>query len=446
SVLTTTVCYLALTPGFATVGNAALFSGRSGPMVQLAYRPAPNLAVSSSAAWLRGGPGVPDRTVTSLLANYRPTRNIGLVGEVRNVDDTVAGVRTTSTSAQAALTFTSGRWGLVLAGSQLSNENVSLGVTGTTTTLSARAGYTVLNGLPLWGEVARSFGDTTSWAYGVGWTFHARSALDLHVQLRHKIYTLPSAYDESSLELGVLRPLASGAQLTLGGGLRYVSASAAASPYLALQYGYPVYAYGPSKTGRLAAVMFVDRNGNGLRDPDEPGVGGVILRVNDKTAAMSDQDGSASVSGVLAGDVSATLDEVTVPAHLVALRPSQTVRVSATRTAQVAFALAPAAAITGLVFVDENNNGLRDAGERTITGAVLRLLGTDVFRTSDADGSFVFAHIAPGDYTLVVDQRALLNGYKVRGEGTYVIGVQAGGTMAIAIPLLEGKTIIRTFP
>jgi len=192
--------------------------------------------------------------------------------------------------------------------------------------------------------------------------------------------------------------------------------------------------------------MFVDRNGDGLRDPDEPGVGGVILRINDKTAAASDQEGSVSVSGVLAGDVSAALDEETIPAHLVALQPSQTVRVAATQTAQVAFALAPAAAISGLVFIDQNNNGLRDPGERALAGAILRLLGTDVFRTSDVEGSFEFAHLAPGEYTLVVDQRALLNGYKVRGDGTYLITVRAGGAMAIEIPLLEGRTIIRTFP
>lgn len=444
-VFTTTVSYLSLAPGFATIGNAALFSGRSGPMIQLSYRPAPNLAFSTSAAWLRGAPGVPDRTVTSLLANYRPTPRVGLVGEVRNVDDTSSGIRTTSTSAQAALTFTSGRWGLVLAGSQLANAN-SGGTTGTTSTFSLRAGYTLLNGLPIWGEVARSYGDTTSWGYGVGWTFRAGSTLDLHLQLRHKIYTLPSAYDESSLEVGVSRPLASGAHLTLGGGIRYVSTSAASSPYLALQYGYPVYTYGPPQTGRLSAVMFIDWNGNGLRDADEPGVGGVVLRINDKTAAVSDHEGSASVSGVLAGEVSAALDEDTVPANLVALQPNQTMRVAATQTAQASFALAPAAAISGVVFIDQNNNGLRDRGERGVAGAVLRLLGTDVFRTSDVDGSFEFAHLAPGEYTLVVDQHAILDGYKVRGDGVYVITVRAGGVMAIEIPLLEGKTIIRTFP
>jgi hypothetical protein len=280
----------------------------------------------------------------------------------------------------------------------------------------------------------------------VGWTFRAGSALDLHMQLRHKIYTLPSAYDESSLEVGVSRPLASGAHLTLGGGIRYVSTSAASAPYLALQYGYPVYTYGSPQTGRLAAVMFVDRNGNGLRDADEPGVGGVVLRINDKTAAVSDHEGSASVSGVLAGEVSAALDEDTVPANLVSLQPNQTVRVAATQTTQASFALAPAAAISGVVFLDQNNNGLRDRGERGIAGAMLRLLGTDIFRTSDVDGSFEFAHLAPGEYTLVVDQRAILDGYKVRGDGAYVIIVRAGGAMAIEIPLLEGKTIIRTFP
>ena len=441
---TTSVSYLSLDPRFPTLGNAALFAGRSGPLVQLSYRPSPVWTFSGSASLLRGAPGVSDRYVTSLLAHYRPTPSIGIVAETRAVEDTVAGVRTRSTSGQVAVTFTTGPWGLVLAGSHTMDAGVLTGTAASTATLSFRAGYTLPSGLPLWAEVSRSSGDTAAWGCAVGSAFRLSDRTDLNTQVRHKIYTLPSSYAETSLELSVSQPLASGAHLTLGGGLRYVTTAGAAAPYLAFQYGYPLHAYGPRQTGRLAAVMYVDQNGNGIRDAGEPGMGGIVLRVDDQSAAISDASGAATVAGVQAGDVTVAIDDGTVPAYLVATAPVQSVRVVATETREVAFPLAPAAALLGVVFHDENGNGVRDEGEKAIPGVVLRLSGTAILRTADGDGVYVFDHLPPGTYAVTVDLRSVPLGYKVRGEGSYAVTAVAGEERSLDIPL-DGRPVVRTF-
>lgn len=441
---TTSLSYLSLSPGFPTAGNATLFAGRSGPLVALSYRPSPVWAFSGSASALRGAPGVSDRYVTSLLAHYRPAPSIGIVAETRAVEDTTAGVRTRSTSAQVAVTFTTGPWGLVLAGSQTMDAGVLTGTAASTATLSFRAGYTLPSGLPVWAEVSRSSGDTAAWGYAVGSAFRLSDRIDLTTQVRHKIYTLPSTYADTSLELSVSQPLASGAHLTLGGGLRYVTTAGVATPYLAFQYGYPLYAYGPPQTGALAAVMYLDRNGNGARDDGEPGVGGIVLRVDEKRAAVSDEQGALSVSGVQAGEVVVAVDDGTVPAHLVAVAPVQTVQVVATQTREVAFALAPAAALLGVVFHDENGNGVRDEGEKVIPGVVLRLSGTEVFRTADGEGVYVFDHLPPGQYLVTIDARSVPLGFRVRGEGSYPVTAVAGEERSLDVPL-DGRPIIRTF-
>ncbi len=61
--------------------------------------------------------------------------------------------------------------------------------------------------------------------------------------------------------------------------------------------------------------------------------------------------------------------------------------------------------IAGTVFLDSNENGIRDAGEAALAGAVLRLLtesGVAVDeRRSDANGAYAFRELEPGRYHLV---------------------------------------------
>lgn len=447
SAFTASVSYLSLADGFPTVGNASLFSGRSGPLVQLSYRPNPHWTFIASGAALRGqSTGTPDRYVYSLLVSYRPIPVLGIVGEARSVEDTTSGVRTRSTSAQAAVTFTTGRWGFVLAASQQFDANLLLGTTTGTSTFSLRAGHALINGLPVWAELSRSLGDTEAWGVGVGWSFRVSPRMDLNAQLRHKIYTLPSAYSETSLEVGLSQPLQNGANLTLGAGLRYNSSTSSATPYLAFQYGYPVYMRGDLRVGRLEGVMFVDLNGNGRRDPGEPGVPGVILRIDDRTAAMSDDAGKAVVAGMPEGDYHASLGDDSIPANLAPVQISLTVRVAANGTTTVEFPLVPTIALRGVVYFDENNNGARDRNEKGIAGVVIRIVGRDQFRTTEDDGTFDFLHLPAGEYTVIVDQRSLPRGFKTKGDGAYVVTLRPGGSIMIEIPLLEGKTVIQTFP
>lgn len=442
--LSGTLTYLSLGPGFPTLGNSTLFANRSGPLLTLTYRLSTAWAFSGSASLLRGGPGASDRYVASLLAHYRPAPGVAIVGESRLVDDAVGGVPTRSTFGQLAVTVTRGPWGFVLAGSRTEDAGALTGSSLSTTTVFARAGYTLRGGLPLWVEVARSTGDSAAWGYGVGSAFRLSERTLLNAQLRYKLYEIPSSYAESALELSFSQPLPSGADLTVGGGLRYLSTAAAATPYVAFQYGVPLFAYGPPQAGRIAAVMYVDRNGNGSQDPDEPGVEGVVLRIDGKTAAISDQQGAAAVDGVRAGEVTVTLDDLTVPVHLVPAEPVQRAQVAAAQTSTVSFAFVPAAVVAGVVFHDENGNGVRDEGERAVPGVVVRLAGSEVVRTTDGAGVFVFDHLPPGTHAVMVDARSLPFGFRIRGEGVHLVTVRAGEERMLDVPL-EGRPVVRTF-
>src|SRR5262249_61705301 len=67
----------------------------------------------------------------------------------------------------------------------------------------------------------------------------------------------------------------------------------------------------------------------------------------------------------------------------------------------------PPASLSGYVYVDLNENGIRDAGETGISGVTVTLtgvndLGQPVSRTltTDADGLYNFTGLRPGTYAL----------------------------------------------
>ena len=77
------------------------------------------------------------------------------------------------------------------------------------------------------------------------------------------------------------------------------------------------------------------------------------------------------------------------------------------------FAEAQPARIAGSVYVDTNNNGVRDAGEQGIAGATVKLVAVSTIATqqnvtvvTDTNGNYSITGLAPGSYRLVEVQPA----------------------------------------
>lgn len=69
------------------------------------------------------------------------------------------------------------------------------------------------------------------------------------------------------------------------------------------------------------------------------------------------------------------------------------------------------ASLDGYVYVDKDNDGVRDAGEKPIAGVIMTLTGTDIFgasvtrtTTTDANGFYRFVNLMPGTYNVTQTQ------------------------------------------
>jgi hypothetical protein len=168
-------------------------------------------------------------------------------------------------------------------------------------------------------------------------------------------------------------------------------------------------------TGSLAGLVFNDLNGNGTQDAGEPVMAGVTVQIilpscpdpcifpSTTTAA----DGTFSFSNLTFGQYK--LAEV-VPAGFKQTAPpapgiiTSTIDFAHQNITGLLFGnQALSVRIFGLVFIDTNGNGVQDGGEGPQSGVTINLTasgGTTLTAVSGADGTFSFAGLAAGTYTL----------------------------------------------
>jgi len=225
----------------------------------------------------------------------------------------------------------------------------------------------------------------------------------------------------------------------------------------------------------IAGRIFTDLNGNGIVDGADAGVGAGAAGANNvaqsltltgtdvagnavSLAATTQTDGTFAFANLLPGIYTLTCTGCAAPAGFgngAAFAGSTGGNAGGTAAVPVisAIDLAGAAnttstgnnfsktqgngAISGRVYRDDNNNGLSDAGESGIAGQLLRLLDATGAQlrttTTAADGSYTFAALPSGTYTVEqpVQPPATSNGITSAGaiSGTGTAGTATATTV-----------------
>jgi len=175
----------------------------------------------------------------------------------------------------------------------------------------------------------------------------------------------------------------------------------------------------------IGDIVFEDLNGDGIQDIGEPGVAGVTVQVldgagNTVDTLVTDANGNWSLD-VLPGEYIVVVVE---PAGFDFTTPTQGADPAidsnvnaAGETAPFTVAdgdsnltidagLVPLGSIGDLVFLDQNENGVRDPGEQLVAGATVVLLDSNGDQVGSvvtgADGAYSFTDLPAGDYVIVV--------------------------------------------
>jgi RHS repeat-associated protein len=205
----------------------------------------------------------------------------------------------------------------------------------------------------------------------------------------------------------------------VGGGSFTITSQANVSDAPLSAQGTDVTAFAGTATGQVEVARFVD--------PDPQGSYTASIDWGDGNTStgnvVANADGSFSVFG------SNTYQMAGTPTIHVTIQDQGGSSISVSSTANVAAGSAPTGTIQGTLFNDYNGDGLKEPSkQQNLSGQTVQLMdshGNVVATTqSGSDGSYSFANVAPGTYTV---QQAAQAGNTPTGQPG-PITVQGGGT------------------
>ncbi len=209
-----------------------------------------------------------------------------------------------------------------------------------------------------------------------------------------------------------------------------------------------------SGTTSLSGFVYNDLNNNGVKQAGEPGIQGATVTLtgnNDlgvpvNVVATTLADGSYSFAGIRPSGAGGYTITETQPAGFLDGKDtigtpggttgndvfSNIVVVSGTTGTNNNFGELAPSSLAGFVYVDANNDGIKQLGEPGIQGVTVTLTGNNDFgapvstvATTLADGSYSFANLRPsgaGGYTITETQPAAFL------DGIDTIGTPGGST------------------
>lgn len=162
----------------------------------------------------------------------------------------------------------------------------------------------------------------------------------------------------------------------------------------------------------IKGSVYKDIDRDGVRDPEDTPIGGVVIELYENGVLVgtttTDADGNYSFTDLPSGDY--TIRQ-TQPDGYGSSTPNE-VQVNLTPGVEQSIDFGETVStMSGHVFVDANNDGIRQPGEAPIAGTVVTLTGTDdagnpVTRTAttNAQGEWVIDDLLSGTYQLVETQ------------------------------------------
>ncbi len=161
--------------------------------------------------------------------------------------------------------------------------------------------------------------------------------------------------------------------------------------------------FGDQASGTVTGIVYEDIDGNGVRDPGEPGIGGVQVKLvgetGQRTTATSG-DGAFLFAAVTPG--SYTVEEIDPVGYSSSTPNLRAVSVASAGAASASFGDQAAGTVAGSVYDDLNGNASQDPGEPGLGGVVIRLSGVTGQRTAttSGDGVYQFSGVVPGTYAV----------------------------------------------
>jgi hypothetical protein len=200
--------------------------------------------------------------------------------------------------------------------------------------------------------------------------------------------------------------------------------------------------------GTVRGRVFADLNADGEDNPDEPGIPGIKVELEDGRSVETEQNGSFKFDRVKLGTVTVRLASDDLGKSLRASTAGQqAITVSPRQTAKVSFGVVDFGSISGRVFNELQGIDTGDSGNKPgINGVRLKLIshhqGTpSATRVTDAAGMYEFRNLTPGKYSVEVDTETLPPYFRMPAHTSWEISVLPVRGSYLDIPLFAQRRV-----
>ncbi len=191
--------------------------------------------------------------------------------------------------------------------------------------------------------------------------------------------------------------------------------------------------------GNFDGYVFYDLNGDGVMQPGEKGVAGVVIIGPAKKQAKTNEKGYYKLLHIKGQTVYLELDVKTLPQKY---NPTTSVMPKCDiiygKTGRVNFGIATRSGAEGIVFEDRNKNGRYDAGEQLVQGIIV-ILDNKEKVVSNLMGAYRFRNLSPGAHTISIDLKSIPVEFVPKVPISKKISLEEGTTFSYPIPLEKTK-------
>ena len=197
--------------------------------------------------------------------------------------------------------------------------------------------------------------------------------------------------------------------------------------------------------GSVSGKVYQDINLNGRYDAgiDQPQANARI-RVDGSRYAVTDANGNFLIESVLRGDHSVYLDLLSVRADLTILDSTQQQITLESRDVVVDFRVVRTGRVSGVVWLDVNENGRIDDSERPLPD-VRVVTGSGRDTLTDENGYFLIGDLPPGEHILLLDEKTLPERTR-SAAGSVTVKISGGNETATVLPVTPLPDQIKKFP
>jgi hypothetical protein len=199
-----------------------------------------------------------------------------------------------------------------------------------------------------------------------------------------------------------------------------------------LGHGQPRFGEVLSETAIIRGYVFEDMNGNGVRDPEEPGISDIPLRLGSGGFAVTAGNGFYEFGDAATAMESVTLDVARLPTrYLTPARPRVTASLRPGDSMELDFPIRPAAGVVGRIVLSDG------ASADGVPDVLVVVKGThhDVF--TDSEGRFYIPGLDPGTVSLEVVDWSLPAGTTLHDELSRDVVLPAGEVVNAGVWVVE---------